>query len=80
MTIEEVINQLRGLAEDRKSFFHNDNDPLREDEIFREDHEALTIAVKLIVTLSKAANDYKTIIGERMYKKDEKRNKLSRRI
>jgi len=63
MKIDEVIGQLRYLAMDRESFFHDDNDPNKDDDAFRQDHKALTIAVKLLGLLSKTVNDCKTIIG-----------------
>lgn len=64
MKINEVIEQLQSLAKDRESFFDDDNDPQRDDDIYRCDHKALTIAVKLLETLSKTANEYKIIMGE----------------
>lgn len=43
MKIEDIINRLEDLIEDRKSFFEEDGD-----EIFREDAKALEEAIKII--------------------------------
>lgn len=44
MDREDVINQLKSLIDDRKSFFDNDGD----DEIFRADAKALEKAIEII--------------------------------
>jgi len=64
MKINEVIEQLRYLAEERRSFFHDDNDPLKDDEFFRKDHEALIAAIKMLGGLDDAEKRLELIANE----------------
>lgn len=47
MTRTECIEQLEDLIRDRKSFYDND-DPIKTDEIYKEDVQALEMAIEII--------------------------------
>ena len=47
MERQQIIKQLRDLAEDRKSFFHDDDE---EDDVFRKDYDVLMAAVEILET------------------------------
>jgi len=49
MEINEIIEQLRDLAKDRKSFFNDDDD-----DFYRQDYEAVTKAADILEALSKS--------------------------
>ena len=48
MTRTECIAQLEDLIRDRKSFYDDDDDPIKTDEIYRIDVQALETAIKII--------------------------------
>ena len=53
MSYKEIASQLRSLAKDRKSFFHQDGD----DEIFRKDYRACMQAARIIEALAEPEKD-----------------------